>query len=392
MLLTWLGRLTAFQKYFPRSTGFKKTAALLSATHALSFYSLTLQHGVPFQPANIRVHPDPVSLIEKVLYQNPKSYTNLEDLLDIGRNLVRAGLVQSNNADRSTQELSDERLLKLTERRIIAMAIKGALAEDDFDTAYSYVVNRLSPSASLQDNNDGKSVTSLSPEDDITWQAAYQAGRARSRRYGGPSELRRLEQRMELLSQALLLAPASAVEDVLATWRRCEEEMNLLLAQETEEESKWDDRGDRRLPGGYSGEDSDMIVQKPRESTRNAMNEEAPIGLFDVARGAAAALSKSAFPLRSPRIADAAANGSTKVSRPSSSGASSLAAGDHSSLGGGEGDGRIRKRDMVSNLVTGGLASGIGWVLGMYIPILHHFTSNLLSRGPSGTARMNDLC
>lgn len=382
MLLIWLGRLATFQKYFPRSTGFKKTAALLSATHALSFYSLTLQHGVPFQPVNIRVHSDPVSLIEKVLNQNPKSYTKLEDMLDIGLNLVRAGLVQSNNTESKTQGFSDRRQFKLVERRIIAMAIKAALAEDDFDTAYSYVVNRLSPSEFSQDNDGGRPDTSLSPEDDITWQAAYQAGRARLRRDGGPSELRRLEQRMELLSQALLLAPPSAIEDVLATWRKCEEDMNVLLAQETEEENKWDDRGDRRLPGGFSGEDSDMIVQKPRESTRNAMNEEAPIGLFDVARGAAAALSKSAFPLRSPRTVDAATNGSTKVSRPSSSGASSVAAGDHGSLGGGEGDGRVRKRDMVSNLVTGGLASGIGWVLGMYIPALHHAVPNSFLGAP----------
>ena len=321
---------------------------------------------MPFQPANIRVHPDPISLIEKVLDQNPKSYPKLEDLLDIGRNLLRAGLVQPNNAEHATQNFSHERQFKLTERRIIAMAIKAALAEDDFDTAYSYVVNRLSPSESPQENYSGRPDILASPEDDITWKAAYQAGRARSRREGGPSELRRLEQRMELLSQALLLAPSSAIEDILATWRRCEEGMNVLLEQETEEENKWDDRGDRRLPGGFTGEDSNKTVQKPRESTRNAMNEEAPVGLFDVARGAASALSKSAFPLRSPRIADAAANGAIKASRPSSSDAVSPAADDRSSLGGGEGDGRVRKRDMVSNLVTGGLASGIGWVLGMY--------------------------
>ena len=301
------------------------------ATHSLSFYSLTLQHGVPLLPVNIRAHSNPSALIDKVLSQNSKSYTKLDDLLEISRNLVRAGLLLPND----THSLSEEQLLDV-ERRVIAKAIEASLSEEDFDTAYSYVVNRLSYNQS-------------SSGEDVLWQAAYQAGRHWPKKDDGPSELRRLEQNMELLSQALQLAPPSALEEVLATWRECEANMNAALAKETAEEKKWSERGDRRLPGGFTADDIVPFVQQPRETTRKAMNEEAPMGLFDVARGAATALSKSAFPLRDQRqLGSGRRERTAAVPRSEDR----------------DGEERVRKRDMVSNMVTGRLASGIGWVLG----------------------------
>lgn len=77
------------------------------------------------------------------------------------------------------------------------------------------------------------------------------------------------------------------------------------------------------------------------------------MGLFDVARGAAAAFSKTAFPLRGS--VGAASN--PKL-------ASSRASMDGSESGSIEGQERVRKRDMVTNAATGALASGIGWMLG----------------------------
>ena len=333
-------------------------AALLVATHALSFYTLTLQYGVPFQPVNIRSSHDALSLIEKVLKQNPKSYTKLEDLLDIGQNLVKAGLVKSEQSTSVTQFKATERQTPIVERRIIAKAIEAALAERDFDTAYSYVINRLSPLEATQGRLPNTNGALLTTEDDITWQAAYQAGRSSVKGTSGFSELRRLEQRMELLSQALLLAPSHSLRDVLATWQDCECEMNRLLTQDSEEQSRWDSRRELTLPGGFGQEDPADTPQKARESTRNAMNEEAPMGLFDVARGAASAFSKTAFPLRSPRIADSTFTGLVRATHAQPESPKGSEGGGH------DGEGRVRKRDMVSNIVTGGLASGIGWVLG----------------------------
>lgn len=358
----------AFRGYFSTSECFNEVLALLSATHAMSFYSLTLQHGVPFQPVNMRAHKDPISLVGKILDQNTHSYTKLDDLLEIGQNLALAGLTHSTPNDDSVSlgENTPEQRRLYVQRRITAMAIEAALAEEDFDTAYSYVINRLSPPDSSKTNVPGSLHISLEVDDDISWRAAYQAGCHRPAKQTGPSALRRLEQRMELLSQALLLAPSSALSEVLMVWRQCEEDMASLIAQEAEEEMKWDDRGDRRIPGGFSG-DSSPIIQKAREPTRGALNEEAPMGLFDVAKGAAAALSKNAFPLRRSQSSGSATPLKGSHERPLS--ATSVGGSESSNPTAMDPEGRVRKRDMVSNMVTGGLASGIGWVIGEFVSL-----------------------
>lgn len=352
----------AFRESFPGSQQFKELNALIAATHAMSFYSLTLQHGVPFRPVNIRAHKDPMLLVGKILEQNARSYTKLDDLIDIGQNLVDAGLTPlSGNND--AQEKKDSRTyLQITaERRVISMAIEAALGERDFETAYSYVVNRLSPA-----NQPSRSPANAFV-DDIAWRAAYRAGCYKSPRYSGGSILRRLEQRIELLSQALFLAPSSSLAEILGVWRECEEELAKILTQEDEDEEKWNAKGDRHVPGGFT-RDSVPTVQKSRQPTRAAMNEEAPMGLFDVARGAAAALSKNAFPLRSPGTRSEAGS----LQTPHQRSLSMMGSGASDSGSGTENEGRIRKRDMVSNMVTGGLASGIGWVLGTFFTSQRH--------------------
>ena len=126
---------------------------MIAATHALSFYSLILQHGVPFQPVSIRVSQDPIGLISKVLEQNPRSYTKVDDLIAIGQNLVSAGLPvepTEGNLDELDERLDGAEVLAIkrkdAERRVTFMAIEAALSEDDFETAYSYIVSRLTPS------------------------------------------------------------------------------------------------------------------------------------------------------------------------------------------------------------------------------------------------------
>jgi hypothetical protein len=337
--------ITAFYpSRFPESTSLRQARALINATHALSFYSLTLQYGVPFQPVNIRVNSDPISLIGKVLEQNASSYTRVDDLISIGKNLVAAGLVEhsKDSSDKETRKLSQD-----TERRVTGMAIETALSSDDFDTAYSYVVNRLASefTGSMAET-----------EDDISWRAAFQAGRYRHSQAikSSTSDLRRVEMRMELLSTSLLIAPPAALPEILGVWRRCEEELNVMIQQESQEEGIYDHKGDRKIPGQFL---SASPLNTRREGGKMGVREDAPMGLFDVARGAAAALSKTAFPLQSSAGSNLAKSvaGHQRVTSTAS---------DNGSMNSNEGDGRVRKRDMVSNMVTGGLASGIGWVLG----------------------------
>ncbi|KAL4911513.1 hypothetical protein BDW74DRAFT_9085 [Aspergillus multicolor] len=378
--------LQAFQPHFPESTSLKHIQALISATHALSFYSLTLQHGVPFQPVSIRVHPDPLSLIEKVLDQNPRSYTKLDDLLFIGRNLVLAGYPPRPADDTDSHShytrrpaLSHEDALITAERRIMSLAISSALSSDDFGTAYSYILTRLTPQ-----NSSATSSLTTSPvlKDDITWRAVYNAGRYRPTHSPSSTpptlhtQIIHLSQRMELLSLSLILAPTpDPLPEILGAWRRADEELSLLRARENEEEDAWDTKGDRTaattlLPGGFNQPDTEQDVfetkqQHARRAARAANHNrldsgEAPMGLFEVARGAARALHKNVnatFPL----------SASASVSASSSMSLVDRASEDDDENPNGNDDNhaeRVRKRDVVSNMVTGGLASGIGWVLG----------------------------
>jgi hypothetical protein len=129
--------------------------------------------------------------------------------------------------------------------------------------------------------------------------------------------------------------------------------MMHLLAQETEAEERFNDAADRKLPGAF---DMDTITVQPRREVGRGAVEEAPMGLFDVARGAAAAFSKTAFPLRG----SAQAATSTGSAGPGS-GRVSMDGSENGSMDGGE---RVRRRDMVANAATGALASGLGWMLG----------------------------
>ena len=377
--------ISTFRPYFPESVRFRQASALLSATYALSFYSLTLQHGVPFQPVSIRVSQDPIGLISKVLEQNPRSYTKLDDLIDIGRNLVSAGLPQSDNsvvlADEGISEDPKELESRREDagRRVTFMAMESALQEGDFETAYSYIVSRLTPQST---NIEALETTELKPkhtrnvsknstpskaaasDDDVSWRAAFLAGRYRPAA-ASPPTLRRLEQRTELLSLALLLAPVSALTEILAAWRRCEEEMSSLQVAQQQAEEEFDDRADKRqstssLPGNFTvhGDQPQMVLnQKRREIGRmsgKAGESEAPVSMFDLTRSAAQALSKNAFPLRgAARSLSSHESGSMETSVESLGGDS-----------GTEGQQRVRRRDMVANAVSGGLASGLGWVLG----------------------------
>lgn len=367
--------ISAFSPHFPDSRRLPRIKALLAATHALSFYSLTLQHGVPFKPVNIRVMEDPLSLLQKLMAQNKNSYTHLDDLISIGQNLVYSDPAHVLDAEYRPGEDSEiEAKKKETERRVIAMAVEAALKEDDFETAYSYVINRLpelpKPSTPVEAVVSAWDSTSVPlhrrVKEDVAWLAAYKAGCYKpphdswaSSQSGTVSrpQLRRLEQRMELLSRALLLAPESRFIEVLSVWRDAEKELVGLLDEEQETERRFNDYADRRLPGAFSNES--LSMQQPRREVGRGAREEAPKGLFELAGHAAAALSKSAFPLRSSRTMGQPGQRLDFQARTSSeSGRDSNFSGDM------EGSQRVRRRDMVASAVTGGLASGLGWVLG----------------------------
>ncbi|KAK0661182.1 Sec39 domain-containing protein [Cercophora samala] len=379
--------MKAFPETLPKSHPLaQKVEALLQATHALSEYRLVLKQGEPFTPIVLRVHSDPVSIIGKILEQNPKSYTRLQDFVDLGNRLVQAGLVKpSTFSHHSPSSLSHPP--EQVSQRITAMCIDAALTEEDFETAYSYVVTRLESAAGVQD--------------DYSWRVALQAGKHRRTaktvkptHYGTSSanpEIRHLEQRIECLSVALRVAPGGTLQEILNVYRRAEEELEVLVRREEEREEEWDWRGDsigagagNNMPGGFihhGGGGGGGGGGGVRE-------EEAPMSLFDLARATGLTAPRNLSALSGLQRAAGGAlgglgrgvvgglSGGTGTGNGGSSERGSLdsarsnevvspTGGSHDGDAGGNGQQqRARKRDQLKNAAMGTLVSGVGWLVG----------------------------
>ncbi|KAI2643265.1 secretory pathway Sec39 [Xylaria nigripes] len=323
----------------------KRIEALLRATHALSEYRLVLKKGEPFTPVVLRVHTDPVSIIGKVLEQNPKSYTNIQDLLEIGSNMVDAGLLGGDKLGQlKTDQISSPNHHVTVRRRITAMCVDAALTEDDFETAYSYVVNRVA------------SDTDARMSDDYSWKVALQAGKYRRTARtvkpthigtaSGNLDIRHLEQRIECLSAAVRIAPPATLQEILNVFRKCEEELNAAVKAEEAQESAWDDKGDLQvMPGAFSSTVPAGVVRNSRKLSRQA--EEAPMSLFDLSKASMSRAQRNF-------------SGLSSLQRIGQSKSSDAEGG----LEEASGQPRVRRRDQLREAAVGTLASGVGWLIG----------------------------
>lgn len=354
----------------------QRIEALLKATHALSDYRLVLKQGEPFTPVVLRVHQDPVSIIAKVLEQNPKSYTKIQDLVEVGRNMVVAGLTVRDKSGHSTltPEMEPQEILR-TERRITAMCIDAALTEDDFETAYSYVVNRvaalgkpLQPLSRKASNGSmlNKAASASASRDDWSWRAALQAGKYRrtSRTVrpthlgtaSGNPDIRHLEQRIECLATALRVAPSATLSEILNTYRRTEEELDAAISAEQEQENAWNEAADMHaMPGGFNAPSRSATApaRQPMSSSRQAA-EEAPMSLFDLSRASMRSAQRNLTAL-------SAFNTSTQARGFGASEAAAAAAAEESAE---QQQQRARKRDQLRDAAVGGLTAGVGWLIG----------------------------
>ncbi|KAK6360834.1 hypothetical protein TWF730_006955 [Orbilia blumenaviensis] len=333
----------------------RRLSKLLEATHSLSEYSLTLTPGVPLKPVQIRLFPDPVGLISRVLQSNPKAYLQLDSLVKVALNLVYGVYKPRGDEEKGGGEPTEEETAAVR-RRVVGMCVEAALAEDDFETAFSFVVNKLVPGYQKLRTNTTTSPHKFTGNNnaDTAWQAALQTGRYRSptmlaESMEGVATAKGIEQvmkRMEVLSQALVICPGEAVMDVLRTWKSCEDELEQLLELEIQEE---------RQHAGKLGEWVGSTIDISRRAASGGGLLKAPMSLLGAGGRMVKGLGSTAFPLRSVSVS----------SRQSEEG-SQRGSGEFDRGGWtvGEDGERVRKRDVLSGMVTSGLASGLGWMLG----------------------------
>lgn len=368
--------IEAFPDTLSDSLRVRQLESLISATHSLENYRLVFKQGENFKPVTLRVHGDPISIIGKVLDQNEKSYLKIVDFINIGREMVKAGLTMR-NFDGSSKQMGEKDLEEkslISDKRVVSMCIAAALAEDDFETAYSYVVTRLKkiggPAQSRSfnvDHNEAGLTAEIPPKsiDDWSWLAALEAGKYRrnantvsATNGSGSNNVRHLEQRIECLAQALRLAPKSTLQDILNAYRRCEEELEAAVKLEAEQEALWDTQGDDQfMPGGFQS----TPAKQNTTNTNARTTEEAPMSLFDLSR-ASMARAQTGFSALS-RLRGSETESGT-------SGSVTSAGTDGSRDEAGTPKVGTRKRDQVKNLAVGGLASGIGWLINAPAPQL----------------------
>ncbi|RDL40665.1 uncharacterized protein BP5553_00644 [Venustampulla echinocandica] len=365
--------LEAFPDTLEDSLDKDQVMSLINVTHWIGEYRLVFKQGEPFKPVTLRVYGDPISIIGKILDQNPKSYAKINNLVNIGKEMVKAGLIlrESNGRARKPFDYERKEQLLIAEKRVVSMCIDAALADDDFETAYSYVVTRLkdiagpshSRSPALEKTQSGL-MAEVPPKvvDDWSWRAALQAGKYRRNaattkptHFGNSSgnlEIRHLEQRMECLSQALRIAPKATLQEILNAYRRCEEELESLVQQEVEQEAAWDAQGDdQQVPGGFKS--TPMKQNNTVSSTSRATGaaEEAPMSLFDLSR-ASMARAQSGFSALSMLKGNATLD-MNETGHTNSEDAGGPTTPKHA----------VRKRDQLKNVAVGSLASGIGWLI-----------------------------
>ncbi|RSL91985.1 hypothetical protein CEP52_014072 [Fusarium oligoseptatum] len=358
-----INSISAFPKTIDKThPARQRIEALLRATHALSDYRLVLKQGEPFSPVVLRVHSDPVSIIGKVLEQNPKAYTRLQEFVELGNNMVNAGLPTYTIRGKPSSTPDDQDLVRsMVEKRIVAMCIEAALHEDDFETAYSYVVSRLGVTHASEHEFQSSILS-----DEWSWKAALDAGKyVRTDRSQKPThlgtasgnpEIRHLEQRIECLATALRIAPPPQLQEVLKTFRRCEEQLDAAIKEEAAKEDAWNAAGDLSgLPGAFQTPDPDKAYP-PRNITASAtarQAEEAPMSLFDLSRATARVAQRNFTSLSSLQ-------GSLQSSFTSDKTAPEHETSDTE----GHDHNRLRKRDQLREAATGTLVSGVGWLLG----------------------------
>ncbi|KAK3684925.1 Sec39 domain-containing protein [Podospora appendiculata] len=386
--------LKAFPKTIESSmVSTHRIEALLQATHALSEYRLVLKQGEPFTPVVLRVHTDPISIIGKILEQNPKSYTRIHDLLDLGARMVQAGLTAHDKPGRHGVSITPEEEAQqraAAAKRITAMCIDAALTEDDFETAYSYVVHRLaSPAPTLLPPQSSTIATTTTPDDDYSWKAALQAGKyrrtARTLRpthlgtASGNPGIRHLEQRIECLSTALRIAPSTTLQEILNAFRRAEEELDAAIKAEAEQEDAWDAAGDTiihgAMPGGFTttptaatahhhhhhnNKTTEAGAAAPPPPARRHQTEDAPMSLFDLSRASVLSAQRNLTALSSLQRSAAPAPARASLDQSVTSNSD----GEDS----GQPKRAQRKRDQLREAALGSLVSGVGWLISAPAP------------------------
>ena len=176
---------------------------------------MTSRPGIPVSPIEIRLTKDRLSLVSRVLSSNNEAYKHTEVILDLVRKLGFKG--------DSTAEI-----------KTLGMISDVALQNEDFDRAYKIDKQVIDFITGLEDG--GVDVGAEVKE--VCWVACYQLGRQ--------PEFEDVQKKLYLLGYALQLCPPERIVDILAAWRKLDQEDLETRTEELSSTKPFSSRTDRR--------------------------------------------------------------------------------------------------------------------------------------------------
>jgi protein transport protein SEC39 len=285
---------------------------LVSATHALSSYSISLTPGIFLTPAQIRTTNDPALLICQIIETNSPVYRDGERMLRILHDLIE-GIRLFTNRTPQEAELETTRM----EARVNATIVKAALAENDFNTAYDTCIKKLVPVTGV--DADVKIA-------EIAWPAFFQtatfSGRPQTRRSARMTQTTLDNDKiMDLLALAIMVCPKEEMDGIVSRWTDLE---NKLLWPEVQQPEIVSAPSQTRGSGQYHG------------------------GFFETAAQVGPSVPRTASPMLGSESFEGRTSGEME-------GLGEFRAGNWQSS-----SSRFGVRDTVKS----GLTQGIGWLLG----------------------------
>ena len=191
-----------------------KEREFIEATSRICSFNVTSRPGILISPIEIRLTKDRLSLVSRVLSSNNEAYKHTEVILDLVRKLGFKG--------DSTAEV-----------KTLGMISDVALQNEDFDRAYNIDKQIIDFVTGLKDG-DGD----VGPEmKEVCWVACYQLGRQ--------PEFEDVQKKLYLLGYALQLCPPDRIVDILAAWRRVDQEDLDVRAEELSGTNSFPSRADR---------------------------------------------------------------------------------------------------------------------------------------------------
>ncbi|KAG9284134.1 hypothetical protein G9A89_022908 [Geosiphon pyriformis] len=204
----------------PKSDAIKSELEFIEATHILTERKIFYQPGIPIHPIQIRLAPNRLDLIARLLSTNETVYQNPELILELARKL---GFRQD----------------KVAEVKVMAMLADAALRATDYTTAYQLcndvvraAKNIATASSASTFAIPGTNYIEQYPKtdslksreaNDVSWRVCYEVGKQEN--------FPNLEQRMILLGYALAFCPTEQAINILNLWRKLEAKNEVHLKQ-----------------------------------------------------------------------------------------------------------------------------------------------------------------